>query len=835
MSETHDNIELNELLDHTDWVRAIARGLVGNPSEVEDLIQESWLEVIRRPPASRRNLRAWLRQVVTNRARQMGRGDSRRKLREQKGAKTEATPSISEIAERAARHRQVVDLVLGLEEPFRSTVLLRFFEDLSAPQIADRLDVPLKTVHSRIARAFEKLRVQLDRDYGEREVWCVALMPLLEPRGISTAAASGTVMTTAGILAMNANMKVGIAIGAAILGGLGIWKMGAEPAAAPASLPGQEARLSPTSGSKDREGLASLDDREARRPLAESGVEEAQHAAESSDELASAEFVSIRGRLVDVDGQPIEGQSIALSNSAGEDLGSSGAGGRFEVDVPLPLSGCLRVLSDDWVVIRQSCVKETNLDYEHIVVAAPIESLEGFVEDVDGAPIADAKITSSPMGDTFYGFPFALDLTSFVSQGASSEAQGRFRIERFPKARGMRLVVTAAGFETTGVVLDEQEWPLVISMKREGASSGGALKGIVLDEFGSPVEGATVGLGEAKTMSDETGSFRLGLGSFDDDTDLCAGKAGSLPVVLVDFGARIAEQGGQPKPIELILGSAPKSIRGRVLDESGAACQGWIVSIVDETVVSQYRIPVDSAEALARGNTKKVMTDAEGRFELSGLYPRDYTIQAYEQRTLFRAEQRFTAGDEQVELRVSRAVCERLTGVLLSSDGKPLSDVRVNLALKFFQNEMGSQSLPGPAMVTGEDGVFEFESVPVSYVYLNYRGEHILPGSFEFPEGRIDEHHEIRALRRLHFRIELASPDDVRHAYVLDAQGERLQVNRFEANGMSAFPFVQFEDGKSEVLSVSELATQVVLMAGDEELSRHEIRLGSEGVTVLDL
>ncbi|MFT4541616.1 MAG: hypothetical protein ACI841_002864 [Planctomycetota bacterium] len=51
--------------------------------------------------------------------------------------------------------------VLQLEEPFRSTLLLRFFEQLEPRKIAQRLQVPAPTVRSRITLGLEKMRAAL--------------------------------------------------------------------------------------------------------------------------------------------------------------------------------------------------------------------------------------------------------------------------------------------------------------------------------------------------------------------------------------------------------------------------------------------------------------------------------------------------------------------------------------------------------------------------------------------------------------------------------------------------------------------------------------------------
>ena len=75
--------------------------------------------------------------------------------------------------------RTVVDAVLDLKEPYRSTLLLRYYEDLTAQQVAESQGLPLDTVKTRIKRGLDRLRMRLDRLHrGDRDKWCLALAPV---------------------------------------------------------------------------------------------------------------------------------------------------------------------------------------------------------------------------------------------------------------------------------------------------------------------------------------------------------------------------------------------------------------------------------------------------------------------------------------------------------------------------------------------------------------------------------------------------------------------------------------------------------------------------------
>ena len=73
---------------------------------------------------------------------------------------------------------------MGLPEPLRTTVLLRYFEERSSSEIARRMGVPAGTVRWRLKKAIERLRADLDQRFaGNRRTWAIALAPfgVLDP------------------------------------------------------------------------------------------------------------------------------------------------------------------------------------------------------------------------------------------------------------------------------------------------------------------------------------------------------------------------------------------------------------------------------------------------------------------------------------------------------------------------------------------------------------------------------------------------------------------------------------------------------------------------------
>lgn len=193
-------IPAEALLQHRGFVRALARSLTHDEHAAEDLVQETWLEALRRPPRSAEALRGWLARVTTSRARNAARAEGRRAVRERSAARTELDESEEHTRERVMLQHRVVEAVLGLQEPYRTVVLLRYDQDLEPSEIAAKRGVPPGTIRSQLSRAHGMLRQKLDHEFdGSRAAWLVPLAALATPRG-ATIAGGKLALAAAGIL-----------------------------------------------------------------------------------------------------------------------------------------------------------------------------------------------------------------------------------------------------------------------------------------------------------------------------------------------------------------------------------------------------------------------------------------------------------------------------------------------------------------------------------------------------------------------------------------------------------------------------------------------------------
>jgi RNA polymerase sigma factor (sigma-70 family) len=177
------SVSLEELLTHAAWARRLARGLVSDDSLADDTVQDAFLTAVQKPPVGT-DLRGWLRKVLTHRRINRVLSEQRREARERRVAAPELVeppPSPEELVATIEVQRLLAGFVLELAEPFRQTLVLRYYQDLSAAEIARTLEVPAGTVRWRLKEGLGRLRARLDQERGGAHAWRAALAPIAAP------------------------------------------------------------------------------------------------------------------------------------------------------------------------------------------------------------------------------------------------------------------------------------------------------------------------------------------------------------------------------------------------------------------------------------------------------------------------------------------------------------------------------------------------------------------------------------------------------------------------------------------------------------------------------
>ncbi|MEW6741719.1 MAG: sigma-70 family RNA polymerase sigma factor [Planctomycetota bacterium] len=133
----------DELNTSTEFVRAVARRLVRYDQDAADLVHNVWVVALKKSPGRGPTFRRWLGAAARRIASSTRRGQRRRARRERAAAVPARILPASTLVERMEAHRLLVEAVLELDEPYRTTILLRFFEGISCREVAQREALPL--------------------------------------------------------------------------------------------------------------------------------------------------------------------------------------------------------------------------------------------------------------------------------------------------------------------------------------------------------------------------------------------------------------------------------------------------------------------------------------------------------------------------------------------------------------------------------------------------------------------------------------------------------------------------------------------------------------------
>jgi RNA polymerase sigma-70 factor (ECF subfamily) len=148
---------------HQDIAFRAAFLVTGSAAEAEDAAQDGFVKAWQALPRFRRGapFRPWLLAIVTNEARNRRRHAGRQAALALRALEPEP-PGVDEAASTRADHERLVRIVSGLSEDHRLVIGYRYFLDLSEEETAEALGIPRGTVKSRLGRALERLREQME-------------------------------------------------------------------------------------------------------------------------------------------------------------------------------------------------------------------------------------------------------------------------------------------------------------------------------------------------------------------------------------------------------------------------------------------------------------------------------------------------------------------------------------------------------------------------------------------------------------------------------------------------------------------------------------------------
>lgn len=154
---------------YADMVYRIAINETGNRTDAEDVFQEVFLRLVkhRERITTEEHLKAWLIRVTVNCSRKHTGSSWKKKVIYFNEEEADIIPDEDTEAEYAKVENMdspLTEAVLGLPKHYRIVIYLFYYEERSVLQIANILDEKESTIKSRLHRAREMLKIQLQDD-----------------------------------------------------------------------------------------------------------------------------------------------------------------------------------------------------------------------------------------------------------------------------------------------------------------------------------------------------------------------------------------------------------------------------------------------------------------------------------------------------------------------------------------------------------------------------------------------------------------------------------------------------------------------------------------------
>jgi RNA polymerase sigma-70 factor (ECF subfamily) len=493
-SPAHD-----ELLRHARALRRLAVALVGS-QDADDLVQDAVVATLQRPPANMGSWFPWLSGMLRYMAGKRRRGEQRRRRREQTVADAAAgaavAPSAIDVAAQRAAVTELHERLLAVPEPYQSTLLLRYFQDLSPQQIAARTATPLATVKSQLQRGLSLLRRRYDGDRDHRGDWRAGLLAAfgIEPPAAAAAASAAGAGIVMGIKGCSSLLAV-LLIAA-------IWMFPLRPAM-PETAP--TASTTPPSPAV----AAPLPDETPVRGAADV----TPTAAAAAETPAAPRSVRTRGRCIDEASAPLADVAIQVAISAPprneretvQQLRSA-ADGTFAFEVALPTNGHVSIdfRADGRIGMAGSWQYTLVDDVGDVMLPRGVE-VHGRIVDAGGRPQSGVRVCASRL--RMETGPLRADIDW---SDRTSDQDGRFAFGgRFPlgpfalRCTNRRLLSPTPAQWELSTADDRHLCELVV------APAPPPCRGVVVDEAGQPIVGAHIQMDGHGASTDEHGLFAV--------------------------------------------------------------------------------------------------------------------------------------------------------------------------------------------------------------------------------------------------------------------------------------------------------------------------------------
>ena len=748
------------LARHTDQLRRLARSLLYDAGQADDVVQEAWLTALAKQRVDDTAAGGWMRGVVRNITRQRRRADTRRAHHEHAAGGGEPIQSSLDTASRIEVTRRVVEAVDALEEPYRTAIVKRFFEDRRPRQIAKELALPVNTVRTHIRRGLERLRSRLDADGGERrESFLVALGPLAGPTPWLAAPSATHPLGMCGAITMTGKTILGVAA----LGLIAFFLLRGAQSPPPTESAAEVASAPATDPPERPDALIpAVAPVETRRVAAQAG-RSLRIAGETLSNWQPVAGVPVRLTLHDVTDRTAPPRAETLVDSDEQ--------GRFSWSTEAPQASLLvvaRTSGDRWTSWPASSV--IPVDVAEAALSLNVYPLDaratGRVIDPDGAPIAGAMVSTrgaSMLTGDDGGFDVAAPSgSSTETLRVTADGYGRRSISFRPGSPG----ATAPDIE---VVLRPEF----------------RVRGTVRDSRRQPISGASVSLVIGGTSVETDTEGRYELGGFDPavrDHFLVAEADGfgstQHQITVLPPGERWEADAETLLIVDrLEIERSPEPLERHFVLRRGASING--------VARGHDGAPLPGVEVFLGHGWDTRVTDGEGRFRYDGLEAGSHALAFRHRDHAYQARAVEVAADRETSITVDLERGHVLAGRVITRGGQPIARAVVNVSVD-------GEIIPARTLC-GSDGAFEITGLPSAGVSLRAWAPH--HQRLTRPVDRVDR-------RDVELVLE---PTGLIRGVVLDAAGRPLPAFRVRLS------HARVEEGEESARPTSEWTGNGVL------------------------
>ena len=489
----HQDSSIDPLLGEAGWAQRLGRALAADSHAGEDAVQDTWVAALEGRMHRDAVARRWMAKVARNFTRSGRRKERAVRHAERQAARPESSDSgPAEIVARAELLQKVSAAVLELREPYRSTLLMRYLDGLSAEEIARRQEVSGSTVRNRLRRGLAQARAKLS---GRNETWSEAWAALLAWRPS---------LELTEVLTVTKGTKIAVAGALVLTAGVWMWS-GID---APRTAVEAEAESGRTlRGALDEPAVAedAVDPAPAERERTEVAAAvpvEAPRAALAPSTPAEAGVFLRMLVVVDHQNEPVPDVEVELPGTLEGEVERlwTDASGRCELRRP-PGDVEVQLFKPEVGIARADVAFSSELDGElaQVRIVKPIHVV-GRVVHPDGRPARGATV-----GIRMQGVIISEDIP-FTPEPVDTDSEGRFELQLH--SRGVFVI----GAELDEVESQEVEVGLSkghrqeIELRLMGAH---AVEGTLAFFDGRPAEGASLRIeeegGEGDLASSRTG------------------------------------------------------------------------------------------------------------------------------------------------------------------------------------------------------------------------------------------------------------------------------------------------------------------------------------------